>query len=364
MKTILKLLFISILFISYSCAEDGTDGIDGKDGIDGTDGIDGQDATGLTHVFFQGNITDAEAQNIIDTQIGSTTQFIIVRNTTQLTTLDLSKVTQLADLTVSDNETLTTLQLPNITTFHRGIWFQNNPLVQQLNFSSLTYANTIFIIGNIPTSNTSLQQLTFPVLEEAIDITIADTNTTNLEFPLLNSASKFAIYGNLNLNNLTINPISQFNDFSIGSSKITSINLSATTFKNSLYIVNNALLTSIELPLLEDVSELNISTNNSLASVNLPKLTTSEGSIDISGNSVLTNVNIPLINSFSFLSLHANALDSNFVNGFLNQLINTTPTITNTNVDLSNQTPTAPPTGQGIIDKQTLIDNGSTIYTD
>ena len=365
MKTYLKLLFISILFISYSCAEDGTDGLDGKDGTNGVDGTDGQDATGLTYVYFQGNITDAEAQSIIDTQIGSTTQFITVRNTTQLTTLDLSKVTKLVDLNVANNEALTTLQLPNIITIYRVLIFQNNPLAQQLIFPSLTYVNTTLVSGNISTNNTSLQQLTFPVLEEAAEISISDTNITSLEFPLLNSVSSFNIYGNLNLSNLTINPFSQCYNFSLGKSKITTINLSAlTAVKNSLYIDNNTLLTSVELPLLENVSQLHISTNNSLTYVNLPKLTTSDNSIDITGNSVLTNVNIPLINSFFFLTLQHNALDSNFINSFLNQLVTTTPNITNTNIDLSNQNPTAPPSGQGITDKNALIANGNQVITD
>jgi hypothetical protein len=34
------------------------------------------------------------------------------------------------------------------------------------------------------------------------------------------------------------------------------------------------------------------------------------------------------------------------------------------NIQLGSQTPIAPPTGQGIIDKQTLINSGNTVYTD
>jgi hypothetical protein len=38
--------------------------------------------------------------------------------------------------------------------------------------------------------------------------------------------------------------------------------------------------------------------------------------------------------------------------------------LSNKSIILTDQTPSAPPTGQGLIDKQTLIDNNNTVNTD
>jgi hypothetical protein len=38
--------------------------------------------------------------------------------------------------------------------------------------------------------------------------------------------------------------------------------------------------------------------------------------------------------------------------------------LANKSIILNDQTPPAPPTGQGLIDKQTLIDNNNTVITD
>lgn len=59
---------------------------------------------------------------------------------------------------------------------------------------------------------------------------------------------------------------------------------------------------------------------------------------------------------------NSNQLPSNYINDILAYLVSIP--CTSATIDISSQTPPAPPTGQGIIDKATLISNGCTVTTD
>ena len=59
-----------------------------------------------------------------------------------------------------------------------------------------------------------------------------------------------------------------------------------------------------------------------------------------------------------------NKLSVTNVNYLLNKLVSISPSITGKDIRLSGQNPPAPPSGQGITDKNTLIANGNTVNTD
>lgn len=61
--------------------------------------------------------------------------------------------------------------------------------------------------------------------------------------------------------------------------------------------------------------------------------------------------------------LAGNKLPSSQINYLLNRLLTITPN-TGNYIRLDGQNPTAPPTGQGLIDKATLISAGNTVLTD
>ena len=155
MKTILKHTFLSLFLITlFSCSVE-----DGKDGIDGINGTDGQSSSGLTYVYINGNITDAEAIVKIQNEVGSNTQFIFVENTTALTTLDLS----------------------NLTKINSYFYFKNNPLVTNLNLSKLKISRGNFKInGSAALNTTSLQQLDLSDLTEVDNIIISEINSSTL----------------------------------------------------------------------------------------------------------------------------------------------------------------------------------------
>ena len=115
------------------------------------------------------------------------------------------------------------------------------------------------------------------------------------------------------------------------------------------------------------VVDLNISDNNNLATINLSGLVTIYGGdFTIYKNPVLSSIiglsSLIYIGSSNFGITH-NALPSTFINSFLNKLLTVAPA-TGKYLSLDTQTPPAPPTGQGIIDKQTLITTGNSVSTD
>jgi hypothetical protein len=121
---------------------------------------------------------------------------------------------------------------------------------------------------------------------------------------------------------------------------LTSLDLSAlTTAGNSFYTVGNTALTSLNLSALTTAGDgLNIASNNALTSLNLSALVPASGHNDY----------------FS-----GNALSAATVNGLLARYIANSSYIAGS-IDLSGGT-NATPTGQGIIDAQTLCGRGVTV---
>jgi hypothetical protein len=76
---------------------------------------------------------------------------------------------------------------------------------------------------------------------------------------------------------------------------------------------------------------------------------------------VLNQINV--VPGSTYLQFSDNALPSESINYLLNKLLNATP-LNGKYIVLQNQNPPAPPTGQGILDKQALLDLGNSVTTD
>ncbi len=153
----------------------------------------------------------------------------------------------------------------------------------------------------------------------------------------------------------------------------------------NIYIQNTTQLTTVDLSAMEYAADIRIEDNNVLTSINLSGLKECYVYLRIYGNPLLTNVSFPaltnsryndiylnpLLTTISFpaltnsrnIGLGGNALSIATINALLNKMLSVLPS-TGKYIDLSGQTPLAPPSGQGIIDKQTLIDAGNSVYTD
>lgn len=120
-------------------------------------------------------------------------------------------------------------------------------------------------------------------------------------------------------------------------STLTSIDISLCSTLTSLDCKGNALL------------DLDISNN-----VNLVTLACN--------NNGLTMLNIAQNTALKYLAAYSNKFTSDVVNNILASLVSNAKT--NGTLDINYQETSAPPTGQGLVDKQTLIDRGWTVTTD
>ena len=195
-------------------------------------------------------------------------------------------------------------------------------------------------------------------------------NTSQLTTVTINSTNNFAnikIINNSSLLNVTLNGISSIVEYiSVRNNPVlTSISMMELNYSKYSEIEYNPLLTSISLPQLT-IGSIYLSGSNVLTSISLPQFTTSE-SLTITQNPVLTSISLPQLASLgnvgAYINFSYNALNSNTINSLLNKFLTVLPA-SGKNITLSAQNPPAPPTGQGIIDKQTLINTGNTVNTD
>jgi hypothetical protein len=230
---------------------------------------------GKTSIVLTGNITDVQAAAQIAAEYGPYTENIYIRNSTSLTTVDLSSIKTLINLGISDNANLTTINLSGLTSIYEYCNINDNKILNTLSFPALT---------------------------------------------IVPSNGDFSFYG-------------------------------------------NPVLTSISFPILATISEINVFENQKITSLNFPMLANVSNELGIQDNLSLTSIGLPMLSSCGSIYLYGNALPSSQINTLLNRLLTITPT-SGKSIQLSNQTPPAPPKGQGITDKNTLINAGNNVYTD
>ena len=254
---------------------------------------------GKTSIVITGNITNAQAAAKIAAEFGPYTENIYIRNTTGLTTVDLSTITTLINLGISENADLTTINLSGITAIYEYCNINDNETLSVLSFPALTIT---------PTNNGEFSIYKNPVL-------------TSIGFPLLANIS------------------------------------------GEFHIKDNLSLSSISLPFLSKANYIAVEYNKLLTSISFPMLTNLSGELYIGENSLLTSIGIPQLTSCNSIYFYGNKLPSSQINALLNKFLTVTPA-TGKQISLSGQSPPAPPTGQGIIDKQTLINAGNSVTTD
>ena len=254
------------------------------------------------------------------------------------------------------------------TTNYPSFDIASNFILNSISFPLLNTENGLLI-----TNNYKLTSVDLPVLTSGA-ISIGNSGLlTSLSFPALTSASLILISADTALTTISLPALLTAETLIVGSCNSLSsfslpslTSLTSTINTNSIYYCPN--LTSLSLPVLATAGNLNITNNNSLLSISFPSLTsltstTAGSSISVCPNLVSISLNAltGFVNpSFSF---QGNKLPSSQVNTLLNKFVSITPPITNRTFDLW-QSIAAPPTGQGITDKATLIARPNTVNTD
>ena len=390
---------------------------------------------GKTTIILTGDITDADAAEQIDRELGYNTENIIISETTQLTTADFTGATNLLSITISENTALTTLNFSTLKTVFKEFIINNNLALTNVDFPLLKRVDgTEWLIS----SNPVLTSLSFPLFEkfERSALTINSNDTlTQVNFPVatkmggLNINSNpiltafnapqvtvmkgvVGIQANPNFTTLNFGSLQTAQGVSISNTSLTSLAFpQLTSLSTNFDLDNNPTLQSVSLPLLNN-SVISIANSPLFSSLNLDGLITGSlsiggsgmtsfslppnfinaGTIDFRGNNDLISLSLigiqkitqsitvavnPSLTSITFpeavdfttefsssnVNLQNNALTSASVNDILQKMLTAVP-LSNKSIILTDQTPSAPPTGQGLIDKQTLIDNNNTVITD
>lgn len=313
--------------------------------------------TGNMIVAISGSVSDAEAAQIIEDYGGSNTKYLWVYNTTQLTTLDWSGLTELVELKLTGNQLLSTVSIPDVVNAV-NIQIFSNPTLLSINLNALEACNELNIsknenLGSVQLLNlefansfsfrfnSSINSLSLPNFENVNELYISSC----ISMTSLNLEGLLSVSGQLNIQWLGITSLSMPNLINI----------------QYLFLHDCLELASLNLTSLESVPQLDMN-RLSLSALSFPKLEESSY-FSVVGCSI-TSIDIPLLTSFDMISLNWNELTAQSINDLLAYFVSITPAITGKTISLSYQMPLTPPSGQGITDKNTLISNGNNVETD
>ena len=307
------------------------DGVKGFWYFDGTQWLrngtsPGNTGSGKSIIILTDTITNIQAQIKIAAELGANTQEIRIIGCTNLTTIDLSAVTQIVSLHVIDNPLLQSVDLRNLINCDGDFELNNCPLLTNLNLNSLQ--RVVGLFEDFEFLNLGLSELNLPSLRLITNSLQIQGNESlqSVLIPLLEKAGGVRFSSNMLLSSIT---------------------LSALIKTGNIYIGNNNNLNLVSFPLLAEFSGI-------------------QGPLTINNNLNLNSIQIPSLAVFNsgYFNVTGNKLTTSNINNLLNILVSITPNISGVNIDLSHQTPLAPPSDEGITHKNTLIANGNTVTTD
>jgi hypothetical protein len=349
-----------------------------------------------------GTVTNAEASAKVASDLGIKTQYVWIKNTKGLTSIDLSKATDLIELIIENNNHLTEIVLPNVTGVEQKLLIRQNGSLVNLALPKTTNVHHIDIQGN-----PLLKTISFNSLKRVdSDLKITYTPFQTVSFPVLESLKQLhldhsgASSGSFDLPKLfscdyiTLGQMNLFHTFSAPELKVVGSNLLVNGNRIAVYSTGSSFQT-LSLPKLKRINgglEIRGMGSNSLASINLNGLDSIDGTLTITGLTSLQNLSFPALStvyssiyihdnpqlsSISFpvaywlgtytaeknrLKFDQNNLSSSQVNYLLHLFATLGSNVAGRLIFLK-QNPPAPPTGQGITDKATLSALNS-VYTD
>lgn len=342
------------------------------------------DDDGKVNVYIEGNITNVEAQAKLLEQIGTQTENIYVQNTSQLTdiVINATNTENLRGIYIDD----TNLELRNINL--QG----NNSRISNIIIKN-SKQNTNILIEKFVEADI-VQIFTYGYkFDEVTGWQTGTTNTTNIVCNDLvkikqnfNFIASIVDGNNIAFNDLKIveanNPTyywcywrGKFDNISLPKLEEMS-NLKTSTFgENFTNVPEYNLGLSIENLTLPELKKMNAffleGTATGINQLNVPKLQilnsfflhtfTSGGGGTVPLNTYTYNdlrFQFPMLHTCQSFYIKMLGFESTYVNNYLSKFLTIQP-ITDKTILLYGEAPT----GQGIIDKQTLINNGNIVET-
>ncbi len=242
--------------------KDGLNGKDGTNGLNGKDGKNGKDGDGVTNeIILFGDVTNEEAQRIIE---NSPTKIdkVIVKNTTQLTQVNFSKLEQASEINVFNNNILEHINFGSLKTVYEGLYIGGNRKLTTCSFPMLKSVTQ----GDIdPTYDRKSRGLGI----------VYNENLSSINFPELTEVEKFRIIRNKNLSSFVFPKlVTVIGGFEIGDNqslrnfelpKLMNLEYDYDYEKGGgLYIYNNVRLESFDLSKLTNFIELTLNNDYSV----------------------------------------------------------------------------------------------------
>ncbi len=360
-------------------------------------------------MFIEGNasLSSLIANSLASVGTGNNYSFYIKNN--GLTSLNFPALTTLSgNLIIEGNTSLSSFTANSLNTVgaayinginNVSINIKNNGLTS-LNLTALTTLSGSLNIEN----NTLLTSLSVNSLSSVgyggngnVSISIIKNGFTSLNFPALATLSGgLSIYENNSLNTLSSNSLTSARSIIIVNNGLTSISFpSLTSISEGLNIQQNAALTTLTVSSLNYVGlayggSIIVRDNNGLTTLNFPALKTLDAELTITNNTSLKTLNISAlnkipsfnsfqnnlsniiwanqINSWNGIRLYENNLPSSEINELLSLIVSAGQSshtgLGTGDINLQDQKPVAPPTGQGINNKSTIQGWGFIVYTD
>ncbi|MFT3912055.1 MAG: hypothetical protein QM737_21700 [Ferruginibacter sp.] len=266
-------------------------------------------------LYLADGITNAEAVAKIATDVGPNTQEVRIVRCSNLTNVDLSMITSLTEIYISENTVLQSVNFDNVQSVDGGVYVDQCPALTTMPTTHLTsIGQTVLgtyglqltssglvnlslplvtrINGTIKvTDNTALTAISCPVLTSNSSITIkTNANLASISFPLLNKAGSLSVSTN---HLTTVNfPVLANTTGGVGidhENYLTSISFPVLAQTGSAFMHYNPLLTTFSFPLLAKTGTFYLTNNNGLISFSFPVLT-KMSSVIINTNPVLNNM--------------------------------------------------------------------------
>jgi hypothetical protein len=277
-------------------------------------------------------------------------------------------------LDILGNTSLTSLNISSLSSVSEGINISGNTSSFTMQANSLATAKFISIENNgitafnLPALQTLTGAIPFGTGSGTRSVVISNNpNLTSISANALTSLSEgLSVETNPALSSLSFTSLN-----SVGGSinfqdngPMGSVSFPALTSAQYLSISNNG-MTSLSFPVLTAFPNHNISYNTSLATLNISAITSFNYGLYLTGNA-LSNILWPSTissNSTVSISLSQNSLPSSEINEILALIVASGGSV-GACVFLNNQNPAAPPTGQGLVDLDTILNWGGCVTTD
>ena len=330
------ILIFSAIFLLNSCCQD--------------DDV-ATEKQGKVNIYIEGDLTNTEAQAQLEEEIGTLTENIYVQNTTQLTDVTINFSNNIRDIIVKNNPNLKNITLQG-----------SNNTINEFQIYDGHYLNNIIIKGIIEAHAIYLGHMANNFsLSEYIDIECYDLVTVNSNLdvkigqynhPVFNKANFYDLkYINKTIDNSVSGECRWWGNYS----EFNMPKLEKVEEVNHFIHVQN-----VTYPKLKQAKKIWYDYGPNNQTINFPLLER----VDVlerygngGGYYYNINLNMPMLNYCEQAWLYHNFTTFQ-VNAILNQFLTINPP-SGKYIMIEG----AAPSGQGIIDKQTLISNGNTVDT-